>query len=87
MREKGNNFHFRVSCVMPEMLRHEHMSSNLCKCWQGFSLLCPEKVCAQTMAIKLGWSSQPDGRVGFGAGSRNSPFEAKRLEFEVGFII
>ena len=28
MREKGNNFHFRVSCVMPEMLRHEHISSN-----------------------------------------------------------
>ena len=30
MREKGNNFHFRVCCVMPEMLRHEHISSNSC---------------------------------------------------------
>jgi hypothetical protein len=36
MREKGNNFHFRVSCVMPEMLRHEHISSNSCRWWQGF---------------------------------------------------
>ena len=30
MREKGNNFHLRISCVMPEMLRHEHISSNSC---------------------------------------------------------
>jgi len=28
MREKGNNVHFRFSCVMPEMIRHEHISSN-----------------------------------------------------------
>jgi hypothetical protein len=27
MREKGNKFHLSVSCVMPEMLRHEHISS------------------------------------------------------------
>jgi hypothetical protein len=25
MREKGNNFYLRVSCVMPEMLKHEHL--------------------------------------------------------------
>ena len=28
VREKENNFHLKVSCVMPEMLRHEHISSN-----------------------------------------------------------
>jgi hypothetical protein len=28
VREKGNNFHFSVFCVMPKMLRHEHTSSN-----------------------------------------------------------
>ena len=27
VRVKGNNFHLKVSCVMPEMLRHEHISS------------------------------------------------------------
>ena len=57
MREKGNNYHLSVSCVMPEMLRHEHISSNSCRCWQGFSLSCPEKGCARTMAFKLGWRS------------------------------
>jgi hypothetical protein len=25
MREKGNNFHFSVSCVMPKILRHKHI--------------------------------------------------------------
>ena len=30
MREKGNNFHLSVSYVMPEMLRHEHISLNSC---------------------------------------------------------
>ena len=31
VREKGNNFDVRVSCVMPEMLRHEHISLNSCR--------------------------------------------------------
>ena len=26
VREKGNNFHLKVCCVMREMLRHEHIS-------------------------------------------------------------
>ena len=41
------------------------------------------------MAFKLGWSSQPDERFGFeiGDGSRNSPFEAERYGFEVGFMV
>jgi hypothetical protein len=29
VREKGNNFHIRISCVMPGMLRHEHIPQNL----------------------------------------------------------
>jgi hypothetical protein len=28
IREKGNNFHLRVSCAMPEIFRHEHTCSN-----------------------------------------------------------
>jgi hypothetical protein len=63
LREKGNNFHFRVSYVMPEMLRHKHISSNSSRWWQGSSLSCPEKGCARTMAIKLGQSPQPDERL------------------------
>ena len=41
------------------------------------------------MAIKLGWSSWPDERFGFrkSGGSRNSPFEAERFGFEIGFIV
>jgi hypothetical protein len=31
VREKGNNFYLRVSCVMPEILRHEHISLNSCR--------------------------------------------------------
>jgi hypothetical protein len=31
------------------------------------------------MAFKLGWSSLPDERLGFGGGSVNSPFEADRF--------
>jgi hypothetical protein len=74
---------------MPEMLRHEHISSNSCSWWQGFSLSCPKKGCAQTMAIKLGQSPQPDERFGFGesGGSRNSPFEAKQFFKGVGFMV
>jgi hypothetical protein len=43
MREKGNNFHLSVSCVMPEMLRHEHISLKSSKWLQGFSLSCPQE--------------------------------------------
>ena len=57
MREMGNNVHLSVSCVMPKMLRHEHISSSLCRWLQGFSASRPEKGCARTMAIKLGRSS------------------------------
>ena len=41
------------------------------------------------MAFKLGWSSQPDEWFGFetGDGLRNSPFEAERYGFEVGFMV
>ena len=39
------------------------------------------------MAINLGWSSQPDERVGFGGGSKNSPFEAKWFWIGVGFMM
>jgi hypothetical protein len=49
----------------------------------------PEKGCARTIAFKLGWSSQPDERFGFeiGDGLRNSPYEAERFEFKVGFMV
>ena len=43
MREKGNNVHLKVSYVMLEILRHEYISSNSSRCWQGFSPSCPEK--------------------------------------------
>ena len=39
------------------------------------------------MAIKPGWGSQPDERVGFGGGSGNSPFKAEMLRFGVGFMV
>ena len=87
MREKGNNFHFRVSYVMPEMLRHEHISSNSCMWWHGFSFSTPEKGCARTMAFRLGWSSLPDESFGFEGGLGNSPFEAEGYEVEVGFMV
>jgi hypothetical protein len=51
MRQKGNNFHLSVSYVMPEMLRHKHISSKSHRWWQGFSFLCSEKGSTQTMAI------------------------------------
>jgi len=56
---------------------------------QGFSFSCPEKGCAQTMAIKLGWSPLPDENFGFGesGGSWNSPFEVERVGFGIGFMI
>ena len=57
VREKGNNFHLRVYCVMPKMLRHEHISSKSRRSWWRLSFSCPEKGSARTMAIKPGWSS------------------------------
>jgi hypothetical protein len=56
---------------------------------QGFSLSCPEKGNARTIAFKLGWSSQLDERFNFetGDGSRNSPFEVKGFATDVGFMI
>jgi len=39
------------------------------------------------MAIKLGWSSQLDEKFGLEGGLGNSPFEAKRVGFGVGFMI
>ena len=78
--EKGNNVHLSVSCVIPEMLRHEHVSSKSCKCWQGFSSSCPKKGSARTMAIKLGWSLQLD-KIGFESGGpENSPLKQKGFE-------
>ena len=89
MREKGNNFHLRVSCVMPEILRHEHIYSNSHRWLHGSLLSFSEKGCARTIAIKPEWSSLPDEWFSFGEsdGSRNSPFEAERFWYEVGFIM
>ena len=39
------------------------------------------------MAIKRGWSSQPDERFGFGGGLENSPFEADRYWIGVVFMV
>ena len=39
------------------------------------------------MAIKPGWSSQPDEIFGLEGGVGNSPFEAERVGFGVGFIV
>ena len=39
------------------------------------------------MAIKLGRSSQPDEKFGFGGGSKNSPFEADRYWIGVVFMV
>ena len=39
------------------------------------------------MAIKPGWSSQPDKKFGFGGGSENSPFEADRYWIGVVFMV
>jgi hypothetical protein len=37
MRETGNNFHLKVSCIMPEMLRHEHISRSIIGDGRGFN--------------------------------------------------
>jgi hypothetical protein len=55
--------------------------------WHGFSFSSPEKGCAQTMAFRLGWSSQPDGRLGFEGGSGNSPFEVGWFWIRVEFMV
>ena len=39
------------------------------------------------MAFRLGWSSQPDERLGFESVLGNSPFEAEGYEVEVGFMV
>ena len=39
------------------------------------------------MTIKLGQNSWLDKKFGFGGGSENSPFEAKRVGFGVGFMV
>jgi hypothetical protein len=88
VREKGNNFHLMVSCVMPKMYRHGHISSKSSRCWHGFSFSCPKKGNARIVAISHGWSSYPNERFGFGesGGSWNSPFEVEGFEFVVGFM-
>jgi hypothetical protein len=53
----------------------------------GFHYQSLEKGCARTIAFKLGWSSPPDERLGFGGGSANSPFEVDWQGFEVGFMM
>ena len=71
MREKGNNFHRKVSCIMPGITKLEHSSSNSCKWSRGSSLIALEKGHFQTMAIKPGsssWLDEEDGN-----GSENSP--------------
>ena len=37
LREKGNNFHRSVSCVMPEIVKHAQSCSNTHRWWLGFS--------------------------------------------------
>jgi hypothetical protein len=78
-REKGNNFHLKVSCVMLGITKHKHSSSNSCKCRWGSSFSNPKKVCPRTMAHMLGWSSQPEAMIGFGEGdgSKNSSSRAE----------
>ena len=71
MREKGNNFHRNISCVMPGITKLEHSSSNSCKWSRGSSLIAPEKGHFRTMAIKPGLSSSLD--EGDGDGLENSP--------------
>ena len=48
---------------------------------------CPKKGCAQTIAFKLGWSSWLDESFDFEGGSGNSPFEAERVGFGIGFMV
>ena len=71
MREKGNNFHRKTSCVMPGITKLEHSFSNSRKWSRGSSLIDPEKSHFRTMAIKPGSSSWLD--EGGDNGSENSP--------------
>jgi hypothetical protein len=57
VREKGNNFHRKASCVMPGITNLEHSSSNTFKWSQGSSLIAPEKGRFRTMALKAGRGS------------------------------
>ena len=71
MREKGNNFHRKTSCVMPGITKLKHSFSNSRKWSRGSSLIAPEKGRFRTMAIKSGsssWLDEEDGN-----GSVNSP--------------
>ena len=71
MREKGNNFHRKTSCVMPGITKLEHSFSNSHKWSRGSSLIALEKSHFRTMAIKPGsspWLDEEDGN-----GSENSP--------------
>ena len=54
VREKENNFHLRVSCVMPEMLRHEHISSNSCRWWLGFHFQARRRVVPKPWLLNMG---------------------------------
>ena len=60
MRENGNNFQFKISCVMPGITKLEHSSSNSCKWSSGSSLITLEKGRCRTMAIKPRSSSYLD---------------------------
>ena len=71
MREKENNFHLKISCVMPRITKLEHSFSNSRKWSRGSSLIAPEKSHFRTMAIKLGSSSWLDEEDGDGL--ENSP--------------
>jgi len=81
IREKGNNFHLRVSCVMPAMANNEHRCSKSDKWWYGFSLSNPEKEGFRTRVIRSGKSSQPDVRIirVDDGGSGNTSLGAERL--------
>ena len=75
MREKGNNFHRKISCVMPGITKLEHSSSNSCKWSRGSLLIDPEKSHFRTMAIKPGSSSYLDEEDD--NGSENSPLSVE----------
>ena len=71
MREKGNNFHRKTSCVMLGITKLEHSFLNSRKWSRGSSLMAPEKGRFRTMAIKPGsssWLGEEDDD-----GSENSP--------------
>ena len=75
IKEKGNSFHLRVSCVIPAMANNEHNRSKSNRWWYGFSLSNPEKEDFQTRVIRSGRNSKPDVRIICvkGGGSKNSP--------------